>query len=136
MITTYSAGFCVSANTKYPNAAVKFVQFVVSQKGRQIWVDTTISVPGLSDVVSKHPIIAELSVHDIEEPSFYGLLGTYAKKGENPRKVWDEDNVKLLSGSLTTDEFVTIFHNIGFHAPVRFPSLELVATGSGKVLPL
>ena len=106
MIVTYASGFAVSANTKYPDAAIQFAQFVSSLEGQSIWVAALNGVPGLPGIVSKDPVIAEMTQNDVQVESFYTLLGDFAKEGGNPRQILEEDATKVLSGSLTPEEFL------------------------------
>ena len=106
MIVTWACGFAVSANTEYPEAAVKFAQFLASVEGQAIWVKALNGVPGLSEVVSEDPVIAEMTQHDIQVESFYNILGDFAKEDGNPRQIMEEDATKVLSGSLTAEEFL------------------------------
>lgn len=106
MIVTYACGFAVSDNTKYPEAAVKFAQFLASVEGQAIWVKALNGVPGLSEVVSEDPVIAEMTQHDIQVESFYSILGDFASEDGNPRQIMEEDATKVLSGSLTAEEFL------------------------------
>lgn len=106
MIVTYACGFAVSANTEYPEAAVKFAQFLASVEGQAIWVKALNGVPGLSEVVSEDPVIAEMTQHDLQVESFYSILGDFAKEDGNPGQIMEEDATKVLSGSLTADEFL------------------------------
>lgn len=106
MIVTYACGFAVSANTEYPEAAIQFAQFVSSLEGQSIWVKALNGVPGLPGIVSDDPVIAEMTQNDVQVESFYTILGDFAKEGGNPRQILEEDATKVLSGSLTPDEFL------------------------------
>ena len=106
MIVTYACGFAVSANTKYPDAAIQFAQFASSLEGQSIWVAALNGVPGLPGIVSNDPVIAEMTQNDVQVDSFYSLLGDFAKEGGNPRQILEEDATKVLSGSLTPEEFL------------------------------
>jgi raffinose/stachyose/melibiose transport system substrate-binding protein len=106
MIVTWACGFAVSANTEYPEAAVKLAQFFTSVEGQTIWVKALNGVPGLSEVVSEDPVIAEMTQHDVQVESFYSILGDFAKEDGNPRQIMEEDATKVLSGSLTAEEFL------------------------------
>jgi raffinose/stachyose/melibiose transport system substrate-binding protein len=106
MIVTWACGFAVSANTEYPEAAIKFAQFLASVEGQAAWVKALNGVPGLSEVVSEDPVIAEMTQHDVQVESFYNILGDFAKADGNPRQIMEEDATKVLSGSLTAEEFL------------------------------
>ncbi len=106
MVVTYACGFAVSANTEYPEATIKFAQFVSSVEGQSIWVKALNGIPGLPGVVSDDPVIAEMTQNDVQVESFYNILGDFAKEGGNPRQIMEEDATKVLSGSLTPEEFL------------------------------
>lgn len=106
MIVTYACGFAVSANTKYPDAAIKLAQFASSLEGQAIWVKALNGVPGLPGITSADPVIAEMTQNDVQVESFYSLLGDFAKQGGNPRQILEEDATKVLSGKLTPQEFL------------------------------
>jgi raffinose/stachyose/melibiose transport system substrate-binding protein len=106
MIVTYACGMAVSANTEYPEAAVKFAQFLASVEGQTIWVKALNVVPGLPEVVSEDPVIAEMTQRDIQVESFYSILGDFASEDGNPGQIMEEDATKVLSGSLTPEEFL------------------------------
>lgn len=107
MIVTYACGFAVSANTEYPEAVIKFAQFLASVEGQTIWVKELNGVPGLPEVVSGDPVIAEMTQYDIQVESFYNILADFAKEDGNPCQIMEEDATKVLSGSLTTEEFLS-----------------------------
>lgn len=106
MIVTYACGFAVSANTEYPDAAIKFAEFVSSVEGQSIWIKALNGVPGLPGVTSDDPVIAEMTQHDTQVESFYSILGDFAQEGGNPRQIMEEDATKVLSGSVTPEDFV------------------------------
>ena len=99
-------GFGLKADTEYPEAGLAFLNFFVSPKGQQAWVNTLSAIPGIKEVVAENPVIAEIADFDIITESFYTILGLRAKEGENPRKVWEEDQTKVLSGGLSPQEFL------------------------------
>ncbi|MDP3447801.1 MAG: extracellular solute-binding protein [Eubacteriales bacterium] len=106
MIVTYACGFAVSANTEYPEAAIAFAQFASSIEGQSIWVKALNGIPGLPGIVSDDPVIAEMTQNDVQVESFYSILGDFAAEGANPRQILEEDATKVLSGSLTPEEFL------------------------------
>ena len=108
MVVTYHSGFCVSSRTKYPNEAIRLAQYLASVPAQQIWVDKLNEVPGMPQLQSKDPLIAEIVKSDIQVNSFYTILGDFAKPGAVPTQVWEQDNVKLLSGELTSTQFANM----------------------------
>lgn len=105
-VGTSSVGFGLKADTKYPEAGLKFLNFFASAKGQTAWLNTLSAIPGIPEVVAENPVINEIADFDIMTESFYTILGIRAKEGENPRKVWEEDQTKVLSGGLTAEEFL------------------------------
>ena len=108
MVVTYHSGFCVSSRTKYPKEAIRLAQYLASVPAQQIWVDKLNEVPGMPQLQSRDPLIAEIVKSDIQVNSFYTILGDFAKPGAVPTQVWEQDNVKLLSGELTSTRFANM----------------------------
>jgi hypothetical protein len=75
-------------------------------QSQQIWVDALKDVPGLDGVKTNDPLVGEIVENDMQVNSFYTILGDFAKEGATPTQLWEQDNVKLLSGKYTTDQFV------------------------------
>jgi hypothetical protein len=75
-------------------------------EGQTIWVKALNVVPGLPEVVSEDPVIAEMTQRDIQVESFYSILGDFASEDGNPGQIMEEDATKVLSGSLTPEEFL------------------------------
>jgi raffinose/stachyose/melibiose transport system substrate-binding protein len=108
MVVTYHSGFCVSSKTKYPKEAIRLAQYLTSIPAQQIWVDKLNEVPGMPQLQSRDPLIADIVKSDIQVSSFYTILGDYAKPGAVPTQVWEQDNVKMLSGEITSAHFASM----------------------------
>lgn len=106
LVVTFSTGFCVSNDTDYPEEALRLANYLASVESQQIWVDNLKDVPGLDGVTTDDFLVKEIITSDIQVNSFYTILGDFAKSGSAPTQLWEQDNVKLLSGKYTTDEFV------------------------------
>lgn len=106
LVVTYATGFSVYEHTEYPEAALRLAEYLASVESQQIWVDQLKDVPGLDGVTSTDPLVAEIVENDFQVNSFYTILGDFAKEGATPTQLWEQDNVKLLSGMYTTQEFV------------------------------
>jgi raffinose/stachyose/melibiose transport system substrate-binding protein len=107
MIVTSSTGYSVYSKTKNPDAALRLVRFMATVEAQQIWVDGVKDIPGLTGVTSADPLITEIITADFQVPSFYSILGDNAKPGATPpTQIWEQDNVKQLSGALTTAQFL------------------------------
>ena len=104
-VGTPSCGFSVAANTQNPDAALAFENYFASAEGQKLWCDAINAIPGVDAVQSSDPIIAEIAQYDVMAESFYNILGEEQMEGENPRKVWEEDQTKVLSGGITPQAF-------------------------------
>jgi len=108
LVVTYSTGFCVYSKTRYPEAALRLARYLTSVESQQIWVDQLKDVPGLTGVTTDDPLVSQIVRNDIQVNSFYTILGDFAKPGATPTQLWEQDNVKLLSGMYSIDEFVNM----------------------------
>ena len=108
LVVTYATGFCVYDNTEYPEASLRLAEYLTSKESQQIWVDQLKDVPGLDGVTTDDPLVSEIVENDFQVNSFYTILGEFAKEGATPTQLWEQDNVKLLSGMYTVDEFVNM----------------------------
>jgi len=106
LVVTYSTGFSVYEHSKNPDAALRLAKYLTSVESQQIWVDQLKDVPGLDGVTSDDPLVSEIVENDFQVNSFYTILGDFAKEGATPTQLWEQDNVKLLSGMYSTREFV------------------------------
>jgi raffinose/stachyose/melibiose transport system substrate-binding protein len=71
-----------------------------------LWVDALDAIPGVKEIVSKNPIINEIAQFDVQAASYYDILGKLQAEGQNPRKVWEEDQTKVMSKGITPKAFV------------------------------
>lgn len=108
LVVTYSTGFCISAQTEHPEEALRLANYLASVESQQIWVDYLNDVPGMSGITTDNLLVKEIVDSDFQVNSFYTILGDNAKPGATPTQLWEQDNVKLLSGYYTTDEFVAM----------------------------
>jgi raffinose/stachyose/melibiose transport system substrate-binding protein len=106
MVVTYSTGYCASATTKYPDEVLKFLKFQVTPKAQQISITVQGEIPGMKGLKAKNELIQSIATADRQVESFYNILGFWPKEGKNPRKIWEEDCTKWVSGSLTAKEFI------------------------------
>ncbi len=106
MVVTYAAGFSVYSKTEHPEEAITFAEFLVSKEAQQLWVDGLGAISGLEGVESGSRVANEVADANLELESFYNIMIMYNAEGQSPTKVWEEDNTKLLSGSLEPEEFV------------------------------
>jgi len=110
MVVTYDTGFSIYSKTEHPEEALRLAQYLASKESQQIWVDQLKAVPGLEGVKTDDPLIADIVKNDLQVNSFYTILGDFAKPGAAPTQVWEQDNVKLLSGMYTVDQFVNMLN--------------------------
>lgn len=105
-VGTTSVGFSVSKDTKAPEAALAFVNYFASQEGQALWCNEINAIPGVASIQSNDPVINEIAQYDVQVESFYTILGNQALDGENPRKVWEEDQPKVMSKGVTAADFL------------------------------
>jgi hypothetical protein len=60
------------------------------------------AIAGLKGIESGSEIANEIADANLELESFYNIMVLYHADGQAPTKVWEEDNPKLFSGSLTS----------------------------------
>lgn len=106
LVVTYDSGFCVYSKTEHPKEALILAQYLTTKESQQIWVDQISGVPGLDGVTTNDPLVNDIVKNDIQVNSFYTILGDFAKEGATPTQLWEQDNVKLLSGMYTVDQFL------------------------------
>lgn len=104
-VGTASCGFSVAQDTQNPDAALAFANYFASVEGQTLWINTLNAIPGVDEITSKDPIISEISDFDEMVESYYTILGEQQLESENPRKVWEEDQTKVMSKGLTAQEF-------------------------------
>lgn len=112
MVVTFSTGFSVSKQSKHPVEAMRLATYLASIESQQIWVDYLGDVPGMADITTDDVLVKQMIDSDIRVNSFYTILSDNAKPGENPTQIWVQDNVKLLSGMYTTEEFVNMLDKL------------------------
>lgn len=105
-VGTSSCGFSISKDTESPEAALAFLNFFASVEGQTLWINALDAIPGVKQIVSKNTIINEIAQYDIQTASYYDILGKLQAEGQNPRKVWEEDQTKVMSKGITTKAFV------------------------------
>jgi len=106
IVLTYAAGFSVYSKTEHPEEAIRLAQYLTTKESQQIWVDGLGAIAGLEGIESGSELANEIADANLELESFYNIMVLYHADGEAPTKVWEEDNPKLLSGSLDPEEFV------------------------------
>ena len=78
---------------------------MTSLESQQIWVKELGAIPGLKGIKSSDELANEIAVHDMELESFYNIMVLNHKKGQSPTKYWEENNIKLLAGSIDPKKF-------------------------------
>lgn len=104
IVLTYAAGFSVYSKTEHPQEAVRLAQYLTSKESQQIWVDGLGAIAGLKGIESGSELANEIADANLELESFYNIMVLYQAADGSPTKVWEEDNPKLLSGSLSAKE--------------------------------
>jgi len=105
-VGTSSNGFSIYSKTKNQDAALAFLNFFASLEGQTIWVNTLDSIPTTSAIVSKNPVVNEITQFDVMTESWYNIIVRSAKPGEAPGSVWEEDQTKIFSGGITVEAFL------------------------------
>lgn len=105
MVVTFATGFSIYSDTQHPEAALRLAQYLTSVESQQIWVDELGDVPGLPGVTSDDRLVSEIVDNDFQVNSFYTILGAHASDGGTPTRIWEEDNVRLLSGNISPRQF-------------------------------
>ncbi len=106
IVLTYAAGFSVYSKTQHKDEAVRLAQYLTTKESQQIWVDGLGAIAGLKGINSGSKLADEIADANLELESFYNIMVLYHADGQAPTKVWEEDNPKLLSGSLTAEALV------------------------------
>lgn len=102
---TSSVGYSVAKATKNLDAALAFENYFASLEGQTLWINSLGAIPRLKEIVSEDSVINELKDFDVITKDFYTILGAEAAEGKDPRTVWEEDQVKVMSKGLTPEEF-------------------------------
>ncbi|MDY0290595.1 MAG: extracellular solute-binding protein [Sphaerochaeta sp.] len=106
IVLTYAAGFSVYSKTKYPDQALRLAKYLATVESQQIWVDGLGAIAGLDGVNSGSELADEIADANLELESFYNILVLGHAEGKSPTKVWEEDNPKLFTGTVTPRNFV------------------------------
>lgn len=119
MVVTYATGYCGYSKTKYPEEVLKFLKFATTVKAQQILVSTQGNVPGLKGITAKNELIQSIGTANRQVESFYNILGFWPKEGQSPRKIWEEDCVKWVSGNLQAKDFIAELMNATDYSKVK-----------------
>lgn len=112
IVLTYAAGFSVYSKTQHKDAAIKLAQYLTTKESQQIWVNGLGAIAGLKGVNSGSELADEIADANLELESFYNIMVLYHADGQAPTKVWEEDNPKLLSGSVEPEELVAMIDSM------------------------
>lgn len=104
-LNTPSNGFSVAADTQNPAAALAFANYFATAEAQTLWINGMGAVPGVPEVKAEDPIIDEITRFDMTSMNFYSVMTAMAAEGENPTKVWEEDQAKVMSKAMTPQEF-------------------------------
>lgn len=106
-IATNSCGFAVSANTENQAAALAFVNYFATAEAQTIWLNALGAIPCTTACVAEDPVVADVSASfDTVVESFYNILGYISGEGDSPCNVWEEDQLKILTGNKSVEDFV------------------------------
>ncbi|WP_130836392.1 ABC transporter substrate-binding protein [Lachnoclostridium sp. Marseille-P6806] len=106
-VATNSAGMAVSAKTQNKDAALAFVNYFVSVDGQTRWLNASGGIPCTTKIVAEDPVVREVSgSFTTMATSYYDILGHQAGTGDSPCNVWEEDQLKILTGAMSVQDFV------------------------------
>lgn len=106
-VSTSSCGFGVSAQTQNEPAALAFANYFASQEGQSLWIGAMNSISCVSAIVSENDVVNDVqNGFTVQAESYYNILGYEAGTGDSPCNVWEEDQLKILTGALSVQDFV------------------------------
>ncbi|OMF26510.1 hypothetical protein BK133_20360 [Paenibacillus sp. FSL H8-0548] len=101
--------YAVSANSKQPEAAIEYLNFLNSLEAQQIMEDFTGLVPTLKDIVAKDEGVKELAVFDEAGLNIYSVLTALSTPEKNAADIMMKDVIpKLMTSAITGEEAVQI----------------------------
>ena len=106
-IATNSCGFAISANTQNQPAALAFANYFATADGQTRWLNALGAIPCTTACQAENPVVADVqnSFSCVVE-SFYNILGYESGTGDSPCNVWEEDQLKILTGKMSVEDFV------------------------------
>ena len=106
-IATCAAGWAASATTQNEAAALAMLNYFVSADGQTRWLGATGAIPNNTKVEAPNEVAAEIAAgYTCTVKSFYDLLGYESGPGDSPCNVWEEDQLKILTGAMSVEDFV------------------------------
>lgn len=106
-VSTFSCGLGVSSKTQNEPAAIAFANYFASQEGQSRWLGALNAISCVPSVVSENDVVNDIqNSYDVVAKSYYDILGAQAGTGDSPCNVWEEDQLKVLTGSLSVQDFV------------------------------
>lgn len=97
--------YAVSANSKHPDQAAKYIDFLNSLEAQQILEDAIGLVPTIKDIVAKDEGVKELAVFDEAGVNIYTVLTALSTPESNAADVLMKDVIpKLMTSAITGAE--------------------------------
>lgn len=106
-IATNTCGFAVSSKTQNEAAALAFVNYFATADGQTRWLGATGAIPCTKEVTASNEVVADVqNSYSTTVESYYNILGFEAGDGDSPCNVWEEDQLKILTGAMSVKDFV------------------------------
>lgn len=99
--------YAVAKTSKYPDQAVKYIEFLNSQETQQILEDELGTIPLVKDLTPKDETVGELSAYDVVGNNIYHVLSGVADENGKPQDILlGEVLPKLMMSEITGAEAV------------------------------
>ncbi|CAK4834069.1 unnamed protein product [Aphanomyces euteiches] len=103
--------YAVSAKTKNPDEAVKYLDFLSGVEAQQIMEDATGLVPTIKDITPKNEGVKELAQFDEAGINIYSVLGTLATTQSNTPDIMMKEVIpQLLFSKITGVQAAEMLH--------------------------
>lgn len=101
--------YAVAKSTKYPEEAVKYIEFLNSKESQQIIEDELGTIPLVKDIAPKDESVGELAEYDVVGANIYHVLAGVADENGKPQDLLlGEVLPKLMMSEITGTEGVQI----------------------------
>jgi len=104
--------YAASSKTKYPDEAVKYIEFLSSKEAQQILHDKVGGIPVIDDIESASEAIREMADFDIIGYNVYHVLSAVANENSKPQEILVSDiGPKVMLGELTGEQAAETIKN-------------------------
>ncbi len=105
--------YAVSANTKHPEEAARYIDFLSGLEAQQILEDNIGLVPTINDIVPKDEGVKEMARFDVAGWNLYAVLSSLSTDNSNvSEKLMKEVIPKLMTSDITAEEAAKILHEM------------------------